>query len=347
MQKELTLLKNIFFSNSKALLSPYKITLALTYRCNLKCKICNIWRAPFKEELKAEQVAKIFQNLKNLVWLDLLGGEITLRDDLIEVVKIIADNAINLLIFHISTNGQLPDKVLLLAEEILKLKIIPVINVAIDGPRRINDEIKGCSGAYLKSIQTFNLLKKLSKGHYYISCTISDYNIDYIDEFLTELRNDVEGFSFSDLHFNIFHRSEHYYKNQGVEGLSSVKFENIEKYLELCKTGNFVKQGLEDLYIRGLRKYLGGDNFFVNCQALKSNCFINPYGEVYPCIIYDRCVGNLISNDYDLKKIWRETDTLKIRNDIKEKKCPGCWNPCEAYPALLGDLKGACRLLSK
>ena len=347
MKKELILLKNIFFSNFKALPSPYKITLALTYRCNLQCKICNIWRTPFKEELGTGQIAKIFRNLKDLVWLDLTGGEITLREDLIEVVRIIKDNAANLLVCHISTNGQSPHKVLLLAEEILKLKMIPVINVGIDGPRRINDEIRGCQGAYAKSLQTFKLLKKLLKGHYYLSCTISNYNIDYIDEFLSGLETDVEGFSFSDLHFNMFHHSPHYYKNQEIDGLSAVRFEKIGKYLRLCKMGNFVKQRLEDLYIRGLRKYLSGDSFFVNCQALKSTCFISPYGEVYPCGVYDRCAGNLTGNNFDLKKIWQEAGALKIRNDIKEKKCLGCWSPCEAFPALLGDLKGAYRLVSE
>jgi MoaA/NifB/PqqE/SkfB family radical SAM enzyme len=318
----------------------------LTYRCNLKCKICNIWRTPFREELNAWQVAEIFQNLKNLVWLDLIGGEITLREDLIEVIKLIADKAPNLLIFHISTNGQLPEKVFLLAKEILHYRMIPVINVSVDGPAQINDSIRGCEGAYSKSLKTFNLLKKFSKGYYYLSCTISDHNIDHIDKFLSELEKDVDSFSSSDLHFNIFHSSAHYYKNQDIAAASLVKFKNLEKYLKLSRKGSFVKQKLEDLYIAGLRRYLSGDKFFINCQALGSTCFINPYGEVYPCGIYDRSVGDLTKNGYDLNKIWRETETLKTRDDIKEKKCPGCWSPCEAYPALLGDLKGAYKLLA-
>jgi MoaA/NifB/PqqE/SkfB family radical SAM enzyme len=280
-----------------------------------------------------------------LIWLDLTGGEITLREDLLEVIKIILKHSDDLSVLHISTNGQLPDKILSLTDVILKHKVTPIINIGLDGPRKINDLIRGCDGAYLKSLQTFKLLKKFSRGHYYLSCTISDYNADYLDEFLRELNNDIEGFSFSDLHFNIFHRSAHYYMNQEIDGLSSVRFNSIEKYLKLSKKGNFIKYWLEDLFIRGLRKYLTGESFFINCQSFKNTCFINPYGEVYPCGMYGRSAGNLVSSGYDFKKIWQQTGTEKIRDEIRNKRCPGCWSPCESYPALLGDLRGACSLL--
>lgn len=335
MNKEFNLVRNIFLSNFKRLNSPYKIIFALTYRCNLRCKICKIWKIPPKKELSINEIEKIFKNLNNLNWLDLTGGEVTLREDLIEVVKVIINNSRRLSIFHISTNGQLPQRVFLLAKQILKYNILPIFNISVDSTRKINDGLKGGEDSYQKSLETFKLLKSLSKGYFYLSCTISNYNIDYIDEFILELKKDILNFSFSDLHFNIFHNSKHYYNNEGIDGLSKIRFDVIKKYLELCKKGNFIKIFLEDEYIKGLSQYLNGNKFPVKCQALESSCFINPYGEVYPCGVYNKFIMDLKECDYNISNIWMSPNTFKI---MENKNCYGCWSPCEAYPAILGNI---------
>jgi MoaA/NifB/PqqE/SkfB family radical SAM enzyme len=312
---------------------------ALTYRCNLKCKICRAWEEPrYKEELDIDEIEKIFKSLSNLSWLDLTGGELTLRQDLIEIIKLIIINTKRLSLLHISTNGQLPHKIFLLAKEILKFEKTFLINIGIDGPRKINDGLKGREGAYLNSIETFRLIKSLNKGYCYLSCSLSDYNIEYIDMLLSELKKDLPAFSFSDLHFNIFHKSSHYYKNQDVEGLSNFDFGKLKRYLLLSKNGNPIKKFLADRYIKGVFRYFKENKFPLRCQALRSSCFINSYGEVYPCVIYDRQIGDLREYDYNLNKLWSSSSALKIRNDIENQACPGCWTPCEAYPAILGDL---------
>jgi len=334
--KKIELIKNIFLSNFAKLNSPYKVTFAATYRCNLKCKICKIWERPYREELGLEEIEKIFKGLKNLCWLDLTGGEITLREDFIEIVKAITKNAKKLSVLHISTNGQLPRNILLLAKEIQKLGIISIINVGIDGPKRINDRLRGTEGCYLKALETFKSLKRLGRNYCYLSCTISDHNVDYIDEFVSRLK-ECRYFSIADLHFNIYHVSSHYYKNHTGEVLK-LKFNNIKKYLKLSERGNLVKKALEKKYIKSLSRYLNGDKFPIKCQALKSSCFINPYGEVYPCGMYDRFIGDLKNYDYNINEVWNSSGAFKVRKDIEERKCAGCWSPCEAYPAMLGNL---------
>lgn len=338
MNNKLKLIKNIFLSNFKRLVSPYKVTFALTYRCNLRCKICRIWERPHKEELSAQNIEKIFKSLSNLSWLDLTGGELTLRQDLIEIIKLIMKNATRLSLLHISTNGQSPHKIFLLAKEILKFNITFLINIGIDGPRKINDELKGREGAYLNSIEAFRLIKSLNKGYCYLSCSLSDYNIDHIDGLLSELKKDLSNFSLSDLHFNIFHKSRHYYRNQDIDGLPNLDFGKFKRYLILSKRGNLIKKFLEDRYIKGLRRYFKINKFPLRCQALRSSCFINPYGEVYPCGMYDRIIGDLRECDYDLNKLWSNPDALEVRKEIENKACPGCWTPCEAHPAILGSL---------
>jgi MoaA/NifB/PqqE/SkfB family radical SAM enzyme len=284
------------------------------------------------------EINNLFTNFDNLSWLDLTGGEVTLREDLFEIVKIILRNSKNLLIFHASTNGQLPEKVIKLTKQILKANIVPVVSVSVDGPQVVNDNLKGVAGAYVKSIETFKQLRDFGKGFYYLSCTISDYNINYIDDFILGLTKDVPHFSLGDLHFNIFHNSPHYYKNSDINGLFNVSFKKLKKYLSMSQRGSIIKRFLESRYAEGLSKYFSEKKIFAKCQALNSTCFINPYGEIYPCGVYNRLIDNLRQYNYNVSKVWNNQNILNVKKDIEIGMCPGCWSPCEAYPAILGSL---------
>jgi len=74
------------------------------------------------------------------------------------------------------------------------------------------------------------------------------------------------------------------------------------------------------------------------CKALSVSCFIDPYGTIYPCTIFNKKLGNLRQANYNLKKIWNSKKSAEVRKLIKENKCPGCWTPCEAYQTILGNL---------
>lgn len=342
--KRFNLVRSVFFSNFKRLGSPYRVIFALTYRCNLRCKICRIYEKPPKEELGAGEIERIFRNLPGLSWLDMTGGEAMMREDLFEIAKAIIRSSPKLLIFHISTNGQFPRKVFLLVKEILKHGIIPVINISVLGPSGIDNELRGKQDSYSKSLETFELLRSLPRAYRYLTCTVSNYNILHINELLSEAKKDMPRFSFSNLHFNIFCNSSHYFENQDMDGLSEVKFDDIRGYVALARRGNLIKRFLEDTYLKGLRRYFAGNRFPLGCQALKSSFFINPYGEVYPCGFYERPIGNLKGCGYNPARLWDGEEASGIRKQIESGGCPGCWSPCESFPAMLGDIGGSLSL---
>ncbi|MFA5099564.1 MAG: SPASM domain-containing protein, partial [Candidatus Omnitrophota bacterium] len=118
----------------------------------------------------------------------------------------------------------------------------------------------------------------------------------------------------------------------------------IKRYFSLSIKGHPIKVFLEKEYMKGLGRYLGGDRFFLRCQALNASCFIDPSGAVYACGMYDARVGDLRRSDFNLDALWNAKAVLSIRKDISEKKCPGCWSPCEAYPAILGSIVPGCSM---
>ena len=75
----------------------------------------------------------------------------------------------------------------------------------------------------------------------------------------------------------------------------------------------------------------------MRCHALRASCFIDSWGNVFPCTIYDRKVGSLRDVDYDLRRIWTPTRGRDAAARSGSYDCPQCWTPCEAYQSILGN----------
>ena len=73
---------------------PIKLTLALTFLCNSKCKTCSIWKIykenpdKYKEELNIDDWKKLFDEIGNsLGWVEFTGGEPLLKKDVVDIVS--------------------------------------------------------------------------------------------------------------------------------------------------------------------------------------------------------------------------------------------------------------------
>ena len=86
-----------------------------------------------------------------------------------------------------------------------------------------------------------------------------------------------------------------------------------------------------------MRGYLESGKTPMRCHALRSSCFIDSWGHVYPCTIYDRKVGSLRDVDFDLARIWESDEARQLQKEIWNYDCPQCWTPCEAYQSILGN----------
>jgi MoaA/NifB/PqqE/SkfB family radical SAM enzyme len=63
--------------------------------------------------------------------------------------------------------------------------------------------------------------------------------------------------------------------------------------------------------------------------------FLDPHGDVYPCIVVGDRLGNV--RESTLEEIWSSTEAKEARTKIKKGRCPGCWVECEAYRDILRD----------
>ena len=98
--------------NTRNIPHPTDASIILTYRCPMKCKMCNIWFNPTKkeEEIKASDL----RTLPRLKFINLTGGEPFVRDDLAEIVEECYKHTDRIVI---STSGWFEEKVIALAEK--------------------------------------------------------------------------------------------------------------------------------------------------------------------------------------------------------------------------------------
>jgi len=329
-------------SNFKTLKEPYKITFAITYRCNSRCKTCGIWKQKPVNELDINEIKKLFEKI-NPSWVNLTGGEPFLRSDLYEIAKIIYEKDVYLL--NLTTNGLLTDRIVSTVKNILKLNFPRfIVAVSLDGPREIHDKIRGVDGNWNKSVDTYKKLKHLSNDNKnfqtFLGYTISKYNTGLIQKTLEEINKEVP-VNINDFHFNIYHTSSSYFGKQNGGAIDERSQKELIEVVEqiLAKKKRYTAVSfLERRYLKNIRKYLEGKKCPLDCKSMIASCFINPNGDVYPCTIFNKKLANIRDFDYDLKKIWNSDYSENIRKKIKEKKCVGCWTPCEAYQTILGNI---------
>src|SRR5260370_7991807 len=74
------------YALGKHLALPMNFTISVSYRCNSRCKTCNVWQRP-NDDFTLEEYDKTFASIgRDAYWFTFSGGEPTLRKDLPEMV---------------------------------------------------------------------------------------------------------------------------------------------------------------------------------------------------------------------------------------------------------------------
>ncbi|MDP8215603.1 MAG: radical SAM protein [Candidatus Euphemobacter frigidus] len=326
-------------SNLHRLSRPYKLTLALTYRCNFHCRACLTWQRPPVAEMTIEDIRKFFQRQNYFSWVDLTGGEITLRSDLPEIIEAVTENSRRLVLLHFPTNGFLPERAVRAARAAKRrpgLKF--VVTVSLDGPPAVHDRLKGKKGSWERALETFAALRREKGVEAFLGMTLQRENLDLRRETIAAVQKRIPTIRAADFHYNLAHIS-FFYNNLKLDPTpgpsAAAVFDDLAAGYRLILSP---RKFLERSYLKGARGFVASGLCPIPCQSLSSSCFIDPTWNVYPCTGYDRLLGNLRDVDFDLDRIWNSPATVSIRDEIVNGRCPQCWTPCEAYQTILGNL---------
>jgi len=326
---------------------PYELNFAITYKCISHCRICNIWKRKTKGELTLEEIKKVAKNASFIHWLRLTGGEPFLRKDYVDIVKAFDKNC-DLFFLTSPTNGFLPDLVSKQVERTLKVYDKRyAVAVSIDGPEKIHDRIRGTKGAWDKAVETLQRLKRLEAEHknfrVFVGYTISPYNIGFFKKTFEELKKMLPQISALDFHINLFQSSDVFYGIQ-MPSMKKSYFTNICKEIDAVlqmQGRRFIAfdpvGGLAQKHLQLAKHFLQTGKMPVDCNIFNLSCFLDPQGNVYPCTVFDRKLGNVRDYNYDLKKVLTSETARNVREEIRAGRCPKCWTPCEAHQMILSN----------
>ncbi len=322
---------------------PYKILINLTNNCNSRCNFCNIWKINkenpnlVKKEINITQITKLFKEInKNLLWLSLSGGEVTLVPYYKDLILAAKRYCPKLKILTFTTNALLPQRALEYALFAQKQGLDVFIIISLDGSRELHNKLRGVPGNYQKAWETYHLMKK-SKINCHFGLTVSDANFDFIKFQYKALRQDIKSITF-------VHDNGIYNKN------NKINYRKISKGLNIIYKNYLIKsipEIIEKVHIKISILFLnkGASSNIIPCEVMNTSAHIMPHGEIRPCM-YLPILGN-IKND-NIVKVYTGERAKNIRRLIKQNKCVHCWMNCYSPHSIMQHpLKSILTLLKK
>ncbi|MEM4143460.1 MAG: radical SAM protein [Candidatus Bathyarchaeia archaeon] len=332
----------------------FRLNLAVTYICNSRCRICDIWKIylkepmKVKEELQLAQFELLFKGLPQLTWLHITGGEPFLRHDLVDIINLAVQNS-KIMLLDTSTNGLDMHRVLSTVEELLCTVKIPYfsIGVSFDGPQKLHDYVRGIPGSWEKTLKTLVALKELEKSYanfeVHINYTISTYNAGNLAKMYQELIRYVD-ISRDNISLSLEHKGIQFQNFEGTSTIAQFKNNALKdiqyilntsiNYAKCTKILQYIRTKFKREFVKLMLRYLDNPKeIIVPCEACRLSVYVNPYGDFFPCTIWGIKLGNI--KETEIKKILYSKLTKQVRNSIMSGKCPNCWSGCESWLSLL------------
>ncbi|MDC7226542.1 MAG: radical SAM protein [Spirochaetales bacterium] len=303
--------------------NPTDASIITTYRCPMRCKMCNIWEHP--TEKSKEITAKELEILPKMNFINITGGEPFIRDDLDEIIEVLYTKAPRIVI---STSGWFDDEVIKTAEKFPNIGI----RLSIEGLSQSNDELRGRDGGFDKGLKTLLELKRMGLKDIGFGQTISNKNSHDILPLYELARNlDMEFATAA------FHNSYYFHKEDNVITNKDEVEGNIEELIYRLLKENKPKSWFRAFFNLGLINYIEGGKRMLPCEAGLVNFFVEPYGDVYPCNglednLWKKSMGN-IRDVESFDDIWLSKDAEKVREMVRT--CPkNCWMVGTASPVM-------------
>lgn len=307
-------------------LLPISYTVSLTYRCNSRCKTCNIYTRN-SDELSLDEYQKIFLSMgRSPHWITFSGGEPFLRQDIADIC-INAYKICKPKIINIPTNGILADRIEKAARRILAVcsDASVIINLSIDAIGNKHDEIRGAKGSFEKAMETYRRLKAIQNKNLTIGIhtVISKYNVNEIPDIYTRLKKLNPDSFITEI------------AEQRVELLTE-KADISPSLPDYSAAVDFITEDMKGWDMKGISKItrafrsryyalvkaiLREKRMLLPCYAGYASCQIAPDGDVWACCIKTEIMGNLRQADYDFKKIWFSERADEVRKNIKARQC--------------------------
>lgn len=321
---------------------PIHLTLFLTRRCNADCPFCFYLKGrrppgdSSAAELTLKEIEKISHSMGSLLWLAFSGGEIYLRDDLVEISSVFYKNNRPAIMLY-PTNGLLPDVIRSKTEQILKSckKSVIAVKLSIDGLYGAHDALRNTPGSFEKTVRTYRALADLvdaypnfELGVNSVFCSGNQHYMDGIIDFVREMkhikthtislvRGDLVNGQYKDVDIELY--------NRAIGRLESGLKSGCSRRYRF--RGGRIKAAQDIVQRRLIFRTLHEQKRLISCYAGRLNLVITECGDVFPCEMLSETFGNVRAYDCDVKKLLRTEKAVRVIRSIRDRKCY-CTHEC-------------------
>jgi MoaA/NifB/PqqE/SkfB family radical SAM enzyme len=317
-----------YYKFGRPAMLPFSIVVSVSYRCNSKCKTCDVWRKP-NDDMTLAEWDRTFANIgQGPLYFTFTGGEPFMRKDTADMA-LSAYRHCRPAVITIPTNGILTRQIIKQVDRLCQgapqSKI--GINLSLDEVGERHDEIRMVPGNWQKAMKTWAELKALQQQHDNLVLTnhtvISNYNIDRFfeiyagleflepDSYITEIAE--ERVELDTVGWEITPMAEKYgpiadflsqkARQRPVKGFAKITQAFRAEYYQLAK------------------RILYEHRQVIPCYAGWASCQIAPNGDIWSCCIRAENVGNLREHNYDLRPILAGERMGRLRHSISQGEC--------------------------
>ncbi len=338
-----------------------EIFLEITYRCDQRCVMCDVWPRYLKEpelkdrELTREEIedlvlgSRCFDSLDQAV---LTGGEPFLRPDLPEIAGFFLERfpSLNLVLL---TNGFNTGSILTALREIERRWGLSrvCLGSSLDGIGETHDRVRGCPGAFRALEETLECIRgewpSLSLSLNFTLTPLNYRELLPAFEFARE-----RGIDFSAQFPIAWEGAKQFSWEEGEpaeveESIGTIIRELVEEKqkaegeAELLRDYEFLSK---IYYWQGLAEYgKSPRRLFAYCKAGSECAMFDPQGGFYLCPLFKHdTLGNIRKKGFE--EIWSSVEAEELRKRIRTGQCH-CWLNCMvysfAYRALKRDGEGS------
>jgi MoaA/NifB/PqqE/SkfB family radical SAM enzyme len=327
-----------FYHLGRPKMLPFSIVVSVSFRCNSKCKTCDVWRKP-NDDMTLEEWRKIFANLGHApFYLTFTGGEPFLRADLHEMV-IAGAELCRPGVITIPTNGLLTKRILDRVDQICTAAPHSQIgiNLSLDGVGKEHDEIRQVPGNWERALETWQGLKELQVQHQNlvlsVHTVVSKFNTHRIraivegleflapDSYITEVAE--ERVELDTVGWDITPAPEEYAPIADFLSARAKRAPAMSARATSQKSLTAFTQAFRAQYYQLAKQVLQEQTQVIPCHAGWASGHIAPNGDVWTCCIRAEPVGNLRQTGYDLRPIWFEQvgHMRRLRKSIAGREC--------------------------
>lgn len=287
-----------------------------------------------------------------LLWLAFSGGEIFLREDIVEIAKLFYKyNRPAIILFP--TNGLLSAVINEKVEAILKdcKKSTIVVKLSLEGTEDIHDSIRG-KGSFKRTLETYKILGKFLDRYPNFELGINTVfcakNQDKMDELLgfVSMMDNITTHTVSLIRGAV--------TDENLKKIDMAKYrrtidqmaENLKR--KISSTYRFrgakIKAAQDILQRTLIYNTMIYNKQIIPCYAGKLNLVLTESGHVYPCESFDMSLGNIRNYEYNINRLLADRHAGEIIKSIQDKRCY-CSHECylmtnilfnpRVYPALI------------